>query len=149
MLSGSPGTKLLDQFAACRTMNYAQATEKCYTAWVVDYLHFHRQLVGQWVHPGHLRESEAELLLTHLATDHRLATSSQSQALCALVFLYREVLGQFAHPLRGNVVPFHREQFVRGGNVGRPTHHSRFGVEQRTNGFDAGTADRSSHVVRS
>ncbi len=63
--------KLLAQFAAaCRTMNYAKATEECYTAWVVDSLHFHR----------------------------RLAASSQSQALCALVFLYREVLGQ---PLRG------------------------------------------------
>ena len=30
--------KLLEQVAAaCRTMNYAPTTEKCYTAWVVDY----------------------------------------------------------------------------------------------------------------
>lgn len=87
--------KLLEQFAAaCRTMNYAKATEECYTAWVVDYLNFHRRRAGRWVHPDHLREPEAEAFLSHLATDRRLAASSQSQALCALVFLYREVLGQ-------------------------------------------------------
>jgi hypothetical protein len=31
--------KLLEQLAAaCRTMNFARATEECYAAWVVDYL---------------------------------------------------------------------------------------------------------------
>jgi len=36
--------KLLEQVAAaCRTMNYAPTTEECYTAWVVDYLQFHRR----------------------------------------------------------------------------------------------------------
>ena len=87
--------KLLEQVAAaCRTMNYAPTTEECYTAWVVDYLQFHRRRAGKWVHPDHLREAEAEDFLTHLAVGRRLAASSQSQALCALVFLYREVLGQ-------------------------------------------------------
>ena len=57
-------------------------------------MQFHRRRAGKWVHPDHLREAEAEDFLTHLAVDRRLAASSQSQALCALVFLYREVLGQ-------------------------------------------------------
>lgn len=39
--------KLLERFAgACRTMNYAKATEECYTAWVVDFLRFHREQAG-------------------------------------------------------------------------------------------------------
>ena len=84
--------KLLEQVAAaCRTMNSAPTTEECYTAWVVDYLQFHHRRAGKWVHPDHLREAEAEDFLTHLAVDRRLAASSHSQALCAFVFLYREV----------------------------------------------------------
>jgi hypothetical protein len=44
--------KLLDQVAAaCRTMNFARSTEECYTAWVENYLRFHRRRRGEWVHP--------------------------------------------------------------------------------------------------
>ncbi len=75
-------------------MNYAKATEESYTAWVLDFLRYHRDQAGRWIHPDHLRESAVEQFLTHLAVDRRQAASSQSQALCALVFLYREVLGQ-------------------------------------------------------
>ncbi len=64
--------KLLAQFAAaCRTMNYAKATVECYTAWVVDYLHFHCRRAGGWVHPDHLREPEAEAFLERLADNGR------------------------------------------------------------------------------
>lgn len=85
--------KLLDQLAAaCRTMNFARATEACYLAWVEDYLRYHRRVAGQWVHPQHLREAAVEAYLTHLAVDRQLSASSQSQAMCALVFLYRAVL---------------------------------------------------------
>ncbi len=87
--------KLLDQVAAaCRTMNYAHATEKCYTAWVEDYLRFHKRRHGDWVHPKHLREPDVEAFLTYLAVERQLAASSQTQALCALLFLYRAVLRQ-------------------------------------------------------
>ncbi|MGL4420149.1 MAG: phage integrase N-terminal SAM-like domain-containing protein, partial [Gemmataceae bacterium] len=35
--------KLLEQLAAaCRTMNFAQATEECYCSWIEQYLRFHR-----------------------------------------------------------------------------------------------------------
>ncbi len=75
-------------------MNYAKATEGCYTAQVLDFLRFHGDQAGRRIHPDHLREPAVEQFLTHLAVDRRQAASSQSQALCALVFLYREVLGQ-------------------------------------------------------
>lgn len=85
--------KLLEQLAAkCRTMNFARSTEECYTAWVEDYLRFHRDRAGKWIHPNHLREPAVEAFLTHLAVKRRLAASSQSQAMCALVFFYKAVL---------------------------------------------------------
>jgi integron integrase len=85
--------KLLEQLdAACSTMNFAVATRECYHHWVVDYLQFHRQRAGRWIHPTELRESAVEAYLTGLAVQRQLSASSQSQALCALVFLYRSVL---------------------------------------------------------
>lgn len=43
-------------------------------------------------HPGELGESEIRQFLTALAVRGQLSASSQTQALSALVFLYREVL---------------------------------------------------------
>ena len=84
--------KLLEQVAAaCRTMSYAPTTEECYTAWMVDYLQFHRRRAGKWVHTDHLREAEAEAFLSNLAVDRRFPARSQTQALSALVFLSREL----------------------------------------------------------
>ena len=87
--------KLFEQLAAaCRTMNFAKSPEECYSAWVEDSLRFHKRRAGKWVHPDGLREEAIEAFLTHLAVERKLAASSQSQAMCALVFFYREVLGQ-------------------------------------------------------
>jgi integron integrase len=87
--------KLLDQLVvACRTMNFAPSTEQCYLDWVADYLRFHKDQSGDWIHPRELREPAVEAYLNHLAVVRRLAASSQSQAMCALVFLYRAVLDE-------------------------------------------------------
>ncbi len=48
--------------AACRTMNYAKTTEERYTTWVVDFLRYHRDQAGWWIHPDHLRESAAMIV---------------------------------------------------------------------------------------
>jgi site-specific recombinase XerD len=37
--------------------------------------------------------AEIEAFLSHLANDHQVAASTHQQALAALLFLYREVLG--------------------------------------------------------
>jgi len=42
----------------------------------------------RWARP------EVEAFLTHLAVAGRVAAATQNQALSALLFLYREVLGQ-------------------------------------------------------
>jgi len=81
--------KLLDQVRfVMRRRHYALATEKSYVAWIRRYILFHGK-----VHPQSLGEDAISEFLTHLAANQRVAQSTQNQALNALVFLYREVLG--------------------------------------------------------
>ncbi|MDZ7642575.1 MAG: tyrosine-type recombinase/integrase [Desulfurivibrio sp.] len=47
---------------------------------------------GDKTHPRELDSREIELFLSHLATEGRVAASTQRQALNALVFLYHDVL---------------------------------------------------------
>lgn len=56
--------------------------------WVVRYVRFHRLR-----HPAHMAEPEVNAFLTHLAVDQKVSSSTQNQALSALLFLYRHVLG--------------------------------------------------------
>jgi site-specific recombinase XerD len=55
--------------------------------WVRDYVLFHRKR-----HPRELGAKDLEAYLNHLAAKRRVSASTQSQALNALVFLYRKVL---------------------------------------------------------
>ena len=90
--------KILDELViACRTMNFAPATVQCYRDWVEDYLRFHKGQAGKWIHPKDLRESAVECYLSYLAVNRQLAASTQTQAMCALLFFYRAVMKE---PLR-------------------------------------------------
>ena len=44
-------------------------------------------------HPREMGAAEVQAYLSHLATERQVAAATQNQALNALVFLYREVLG--------------------------------------------------------
>jgi integron integrase len=68
---------------------YSPRTVQAYTRWVVAYVRFHG---GQ--HPRVLGPEAVRAYLTYLARERGLAASTQNQALAALQFLYREVLGQ-------------------------------------------------------
>jgi integron integrase len=57
-------------------------------------------------HPREIGAGEVEEFLTHLAVEKNVAASTQNQALNAIVFLYKEVLGIELGPL-------HREQAKR------------------------------------
>jgi hypothetical protein len=52
-------------------------------------------------HPDTMGATEIEVFLNHLATARRVAASTQSQALNALVFLYHVVLGREIGELTG------------------------------------------------
>lgn len=87
---GAPKPRLLDRFReAVRARHYSRRTEKTYVAWIKRYIFFHGKR-----HPAEIGAGEVTRFLTSLAVDGNVAASTQNQALSALLFLYREVLGQ-------------------------------------------------------
>tara|TARA_B100002049_G_scaffold216205_1_gene182017 strand:- start:740 stop:1714 length:975 start_codon:yes stop_codon:yes gene_type:complete len=81
--------KLLDQVRErIRLKHYSIRTEKTYLAWIRRFILFHDKK-----HPKDMGKPEVETFLTHLAVDRHVAASTQNQALNAVLFLYKEVLG--------------------------------------------------------
>lgn len=81
--------KLLDRVRErCRVKRFSLRTEQAYTHWIRRYILFHGKR-----HPRELGAPEVEAFLTSLAVHYAVAPSTQNQALAALLFLYREVLG--------------------------------------------------------
>ena len=77
---------------ALRRGHYSFRTEQSYARWIERYLRYHRESAGLWVQPEALGEAGIEAFLTHLAVGRKVASSTQNQALNALVFLYKQVL---------------------------------------------------------
>jgi len=67
--------------------NYSTSTERIYIHWMKQYFYYHKLQ-----HPAELATQHIEQFLTHLAVKRKVSASSQSQALNALAFLYRQVL---------------------------------------------------------
>ena len=80
--------KLLDQVrAAIRTKHYSIRTEETYVNWIKKFILFHNKR-----HPKEMGEKEINEFLTHLAVNKKVSSSTQNQALCAIIFLYKHVL---------------------------------------------------------
>lgn len=80
--------KLMDQLrTALRVRHYSIATERNYCIWVKRYIFFHNKR-----HPKELTSKDLIRFLSHLAVNRQVAASTQNQALCAIVFLYKHVL---------------------------------------------------------
>ena len=81
-------SKLLEQVreAVC-TRHYSIRTEEAYIRWVREYILFSGKR-----HPAELGAREVSAFISHLAVERKVAASTQTQALSALLFLYREVL---------------------------------------------------------
>lgn len=95
--TGKP--KLLDQYRqALRARHYSKRTEATYCTWVKRFVFFHNVR-----HPVEMAEKEINAFLTHLAIKENVSVSTQNQALSALPFLYRHVIGREIGDL-GNVV---------------------------------------------
>jgi integron integrase len=78
--------------ATLRLGHYSLRTEQAYVGWVRRYVHFH-----DLRHPADLSEGDVQAFLRHLAVNGRVAAATQGQALSALLFLYKHVVGR---PLR-------------------------------------------------
>ncbi len=76
-----------------RVRRCSRRTEKAYLYWIEQFIRFHAR-DGVWRHPEALSGAEIASFLTHLAVGRRVAASTQNQALNAILFLYRHVLGQ-------------------------------------------------------
>ena len=81
--------RLLDRVRErLRLKHYSLRTEAAYVGWIKRYIHFHGKR-----HPVQMGKAEAEAFLTSLAVARNVSAATQNQALSALLFLYREVLG--------------------------------------------------------
>ncbi len=67
--------------------HYARRTVNTYEQWLRRFLRFHGMR-----HPREMGSAEVNAFLTHLAVEGQASTSTQNQALSALLFLYRELL---------------------------------------------------------
>ena len=76
--------------------HYARRTISSYEQWLRRFLRFHRMR-----HPREMGEAEINAFLSHLATEEHVSASTQNQALAALLFLYRTVLGGDVGNLEG------------------------------------------------
>lgn len=72
-----------------RTKHYSMRTEQAYVGWIRRFI-----LANGKCHPNTMGGREVERFLTTLAVAGKVAASTQNQALSAILFLYREVLGQ-------------------------------------------------------
>jgi len=70
-----------------RALQYSYQTERSYAQWIKRYIHFHNL-----THPKDMGSKEVNDFLSHLAVDKHVSPATQNQALCALVFLYKQVL---------------------------------------------------------
>jgi integron integrase len=92
-LPGTPirtDVRLLDRVrVGLRTLHYSTRTEKAYVGWIRRFIVFHGRR-----HPETMGELEIGAFLSSLATEAKVAASTQNQALASLLFLYQEVLGR-------------------------------------------------------
>jgi integron integrase len=83
-------SRLLDRVReAIRTRHYSICTEEAYVRWIREYILFSGKR-----HPEELGAKEVSAFISHLAVGRDVAASTQTQALSALLFLYREVLAR-------------------------------------------------------
>jgi integrase len=80
--------KLLDQVReTIRMKHYSIRTEQAYVEWIKRYIFFHNKR-----HPADMAEPEIRAFISDLANKKAVTASTQTVALSAILFLYREVL---------------------------------------------------------
>jgi integron integrase len=72
---------------AIEAKHYSPKTSQAYTRWIRRFIIYHDKR-----HPKDLGGPEVSKFLSYLATDRKVAASTQNQALSAILFLYKEIL---------------------------------------------------------
>ncbi len=86
--------------AALRVRHRSPRTEEAYLLWIRDLILFHGKR-----HPRELGPGELAAYFEHLATERRVSASTHTQALSAVIFLYKHVLGTPLDRIEGLVRP--------------------------------------------
>jgi hypothetical protein len=74
--------KLLDQVREkIRFKHYSLSTENTYLSWIKQFILYHSKR-----HPADMGAAEVESFLTYLATQRQVSSSTQNQALSAILF---------------------------------------------------------------
>ncbi len=82
--------RLLDQVRQrIRLRGYSIRTEKAYAKWIKRFILYNGKR-----HPKEMGKPEIEAFLSHLAIKNKVAPSTQNQAFCAIIFLYKHVINQ-------------------------------------------------------
>jgi len=90
-------THLKRSFLMCLMQSFAKfvpgtipfALSKSYVAWLSRFIRFHNQQ-----HPEKLDANDIAKYLTHLAVNRMVASSTQRQALNAIIFYYKNILNK-------------------------------------------------------
>lgn len=83
-------TRLLDQLRErLRYLHYSLRTEQAYVHWVKAFVRW-----SGMRHPRELGKADVEAYLSMLANERSVSPSTHRQALSAILYLYKEVLGQ-------------------------------------------------------
>jgi integron integrase len=94
-----PPPKLLDIMREeLRARHYSARTEEAYVGWAKRFILFHHKR-----HPAEMGADEVNEFVTALAVHDGVSASTQTQALSALLFLFRYVLGYEVGELEGLV----------------------------------------------
>jgi hypothetical protein len=83
---------------AIRVRHYSRRTEEAYVTWIRRYIVFHGTR-----HPSELAGPDVAAFVSWLARHRTVSASTQNQALSAVLFLYRGVLGVELKPVEGIV----------------------------------------------
>ena len=98
--------RLMDQVReVLRYHHYALRTEESYIKWILAFIRFNNKQ-----HPSKLGKQEIEAFLSNMAVTKNYAASTQSLALNAIVFLYKQVLDL---PIADDLEPIRSKKPVR------------------------------------
>ncbi len=80
--------KLLDQVRiTLRTNHYSNKTEESYISWIKQFIIYNNK-----THPEKLGKEEIQKFLNYLAIERHVSSSTQNQALQAILFLYKKII---------------------------------------------------------
>jgi len=82
--------KLLEQVRiTMRAAHYSKSTEESYVSWIKRFILFHNKR-----HPKDLGSEEIKNFINHLANNNKVSSSTQNQALQAILYLYKNLLNK-------------------------------------------------------